>query len=164
MPFHTVYDIASSPFEGWIFLVFGCATSLLLLSTRGLFGIGGGTLLTSPVFFNTDLRRLVLLVVAIGAIAATIVAGSGYILARYAIYSGHYRVVTGSISQFSPARSGSYQESFTVGRKTFYYSDSDVGPGFHETIMAGGLVKEGEIVRVSYVGNYILRLEVKSGV
>ena len=51
-------------------------------------------------------------------------------------------------------------ESFAVGGHRFSYSDYVVTSGFHNTASHGGPIHDGLDVRVSYLGNLILRLEI----
>ena len=71
------------------------------------------------------------------------------------------RVVDGLVSSFKPMPTeGHAMESFCVQSKCFYYSDYVVTPGFNNTSSHGGPIKLGIHVRVTYVGNTILKLEI----
>lgn len=73
---------------------------------------------------------------------------------------GHFSVVEGRVSDFVPMPyTGHSQESFSVSRQRFSYSDFIVTSGFHNTASHGGPIREGLYVRVSHSGNLILRLE-----
>ena len=55
---------------------------------------------------------------------------------------------------------GHSDESFVVGGRRFSYSDFVVTSGFHNAASHGGPIREGLYVRVTYLGNLILRLEI----
>jgi hypothetical protein len=82
--------------------------------------------------------------------------------AAEALRSGHYSVVEGPVTKFVPMPyTGHAMESFVVGGNRFSYSDYILTPGFHNTASHGGPIHEGLYVRIAYVGNDILRLEVR---
>ncbi|HKF49751.1 MAG TPA: hypothetical protein VKB38_20490 [Terracidiphilus sp.] len=90
--------------------------------------------------------------------------GSEYRRIRSAYRDGHYKVVEGVVTNFQPMPySGHQDECFTVELQTFCYSDYSVTPGFNNTASHGGPIYEGLPVRVAYVGNVIVRLEVDDG-
>lgn len=75
--------------------------------------------------------------------------------------NGNYEVVEGLIENFDPMpSSGHKMESFTVKGIRFEYSDFVVTPGFNNATSRGGPIREGLPVRISYIGNTILKLEV----
>jgi len=55
---------------------------------------------------------------------------------------------------------GHQDETFTVNGVRFSYSDFGVTCGFNNSASHGGPIREGLQVRIHYVGNAILRLEV----
>jgi hypothetical protein len=57
---------------------------------------------------------------------------------------------------------GHQDECFSVQAQTFCYSDYEVTAGFNNATSHGGPIREGLPVRVSYIGNTIVRLEVRS--
>ena len=86
-----------------------------------------------------------------------------YQAASTALNDGRAAVVEGQVSQFEPMPvTGHTLESFCVEGHCFSYADSVSSIGFHNTSSHGGPIKSGLSVRVSYVGNTILRLEVAS--
>jgi hypothetical protein len=56
---------------------------------------------------------------------------------------------------------GHAEESFDVAGVPFRYSDYQVSVGFNNTASHGGPIREGLPVRISFVGNTILRLEIR---
>jgi hypothetical protein len=70
-------------------------------------------------------------------------------------------VVEGTVENFVPMPYGGHaRESFTVGGRPFSYSDYIITSGFHNAASHGGPIRPGLHVRLSYVGNDILRVEV----
>jgi hypothetical protein len=72
--------------------------------------------------------------------------------------SGQAEVVEGEVTDFRevPMR----QECFTVEDRQFCYSDSTYVDGFNRTHAFGGPVAPGLLVRVSAIGDTIVRLEI----
>jgi len=65
------------------------------------------------------------------------------------------------VTRFKPMPpSGHAPEEFCVKDRCFQYSDFEVSPAFNTTSSHGGPIREGLPVRVTYVGNAIVRLEV----
>jgi len=80
-----------------------------------------------------------------------------------AIATGHARVVAGVVTEFSPMPvTGHAMERFCVSGSSacFEYSDYVVTSGFNNTSSHGGPIRAGLRVRVTYVGNSILKLEI----
>jgi hypothetical protein len=74
---------------------------------------------------------------------------------------GHYEVVEGVVTNFKPMPySGHMDECFTVNTVRFCYSDYGGTPGFNNTRSHGGPIRSGLHVRISYVDNVILKLEI----
>jgi hypothetical protein len=77
------------------------------------------------------------------------------------VKSGHASVVEGVVSQFHPMpASGHDNERFCVGNNCFEYSDFEGTAAFNNTSSHGGPIREGLPVRVTFVGNAIVKLEV----
>jgi len=74
---------------------------------------------------------------------------------------GRYSIVEGPVTDFVPMpNEGHSYESFTVQGRRFTYSDYEVTSGFHNSTSHGGPIRQGLYVRVTYMGNLILRLQV----
>ena len=88
---------------------------------------------------------------------------SGHREGRKIYESGNYSVVEGRVDNFHPIPFLSNdRECFSVQRSRFCYSDFVIQPGFNNTSGRGGPIRSGLPVRVSYVGNTILKLEIRS--
>lgn len=80
-----------------------------------------------------------------------------YVAARNALDTGRFTIVEGPVSDLKTTPKS---ESFTVSGKTFSYSDYAVVPGFNKMRLNGGPIERGMYVRITYVDNTILRLEI----
>jgi hypothetical protein len=88
---------------------------------------------------------------------------SNYQHFRRAYQAGQYLVAEGAVEDFHPMPYGGHQdECFSVQRVRFCYSDYGPTPGFNNTSSHGGPIRAELPIRVSYVGNTILKLEIRS--
>src|SRR5689334_7724640 len=86
-----------------------------------------------------------------------------YLASQSAVKQGKFSVVEGAVIDFRPMPyEGHKSECFSVREQTFCYSDYVVTAGFNNSTSHGGPIREGLPVRVSYVGDTIVRLEVKA--
>jgi hypothetical protein len=84
-----------------------------------------------------------------------------YRAASSARQDNSFRVVEGVVTEFKPMpATGHAMESFCVSGVCFYYSDYVVTAGFNQTSSHGGPIRDGLPVRVTYIGNTIVKLEV----
>lgn len=84
-----------------------------------------------------------------------------YRAASSARQDGSARVVEGVVTDFKPMpATGHAMESFCVSGVCFHYSDYVITAGFNQTSSHGGPIRNGLSVRVTYVGDTIVRLEV----
>jgi hypothetical protein len=75
--------------------------------------------------------------------------------------TGRVKVVEGTVTNFKPMPvTGHAMERFCVRDACFEYSDYVITGGFNNTTSQGGPIKEGLPVRVMYVRNAIVKLEV----
>ena len=76
--------------------------------------------------------------------------------------SGKLSVTEGKVKNFIPMPvAGHAMESFCVAESCFEYSDYVITGGFNNSTSHGGPINEGLQVRVSYLGNKIVKLEVE---
>jgi hypothetical protein len=88
---------------------------------------------------------------------------SEYVRVRSAYRRSQFKVVEGRVTDFRPMPyEGHQDECFSVQSQTFCYSDYEVTAGFNNSASHGGPIRDGLPVRVSYVGNTIVRLEVSN--
>ena len=77
--------------------------------------------------------------------------------------AGEFSVVDGTAENFHPMPfEGHQDECFTVRGVEFCYSDFIIGRGFNNSTSYGGPIRAGLPVRISYIGNNIVRLEIRS--
>ena len=158
--FVTVYDITVAPFP-WLEV----AVPLLVV-------VGSALSWLAWLKHRRPESRLwrqwawagVVLSIVLGSLAG------GYITFRSLIYrralsQGRTCVVEGLVHDFKPEpSSGRGEETFSVADKTFWLSRGVAVPGFNQTREFGSPIREGLYVRIHYVGNNILKLEVKRDV
>ena len=106
---------------------------------------------------STAFAGLWTLVVAVGTY-------SDYSSLQQIYRQGQSRLVEGKVENFHPMPyTGHDLESFTVNGVKFEYSDYVVTPGFNNTSSHGGPIRENLQVRIHYLNNAILKLEVLRG-
>lgn len=77
--------------------------------------------------------------------------------------SGLSQVVAGEVRDYRPLPpNGRGEESFTVDSISFGYSDYRISAGYNKSVGKGGLIREGQQVRIHYIGKRIVRLEIAS--
>ncbi len=159
MNFQTVFDLDLVGYKSWTFpgfgLIFVAITGALVFFRNMLpyqkepspyrkfsnyFGFGFSVLWVLITFYSTF---------------------SEYYTASRAYHAGSAHVDVGPVSNFVPMpQSGHADESFTVNGHEFHYSDFGITAGFNNTSSHGGPIQAGLLVRVTHVGNVIVRLEV----
>ncbi len=88
---------------------------------------------------------------------------SAYGACRTAYENGHYSIAEGYVADFHPMPfEGHQDECFTVQGVRFCYSDYMLVCGFNNTSSHGGPVRSGLPVRVTYAGENIFKLEIRS--
>jgi len=162
MSFRTVFDAAHAGYSTWSFpafgLIFVCVGALLVFRPALMLKImPSGLQGRARTVFSWFFLIFAVLWTAV-SFAATYVQ---YQTVTTALQNGRYSVVEGPVTDFVPMPyTGHSEESFVVGNRIFSYSDYIVTSGFHNTASHGGPIKAGLYVRVTYLGNLILRLEV----
>lgn len=159
----TVFDLAQIGYRTWKF------------SAYGLIGVAIGAVLVFfpkladilPWAFRGRTRRIFIWVFFLFAVVWTAVAFAGtlsqYLSLKHAYDDGRASVVEGEVHNFRPMPySGHADESFEVNGVHFRYSDYNVTAGFNNTASHGGPVRDGLPVRITYLGNAILRLEIRA--
>jgi hypothetical protein len=153
--YQVAFDFSQKPFQWWfpavglIFLVAGAV--MIWLGRRnhwprsrrfGGYFIVAFACLWSGLVFSTMLHE--------------------YLSLRSAYRKGQFSVVEGKVTNFHPMPYGGHQdECFTVQTETFCYSDYVLTGGFNNAMSHGGPIREDLPVRISYIGNTIIRLEVR---
>ena len=162
MKFYVVYDAAQQghPALGMnaIPLVLICAGLLLVFAPELMqrllpYGLQGrARRIFSWVFLCGGI---------VGALATFLGTTRPYDTAAAASPEHRYRVVAGPVTDFVPMPYTGHQlETFVVGGRKFAYSDYVLTGCFNNTASHGGPIRAGATVRVAFVGNCIVRLEV----
>jgi hypothetical protein len=158
--YRTVFDITVAGYKSWTFPAFGLAF------------VAAGAVLVSlrrrlPGWWPKDPRpRDVFAFAYLGfallwTATTFLVTYSEYVRLRRAVENGRTDVVEGVVSQFKPMPpTDKGMERFCVQKECFEYSNNVVTAGFNDTSLHGGPIREGLAVRVTYVGNEIVKLEV----
>lgn len=160
MNYRVVFDIASAGYKSWFFPAFGllfiAVGIVLVLARKNLPGRWAKRPRLSAVFSFFFLGFAVLWTLA--SFGATY---SDYSALKEAERSGNVQRVEGRVSNFQPMPpSGHAMEHFCVNADCFSYSDYVITGGFNNTSSHGGPIREGLPVRVTFVGNSIIKLEV----
>ncbi|WP_119268584.1 hypothetical protein [Taklimakanibacter deserti] len=162
MQFETVFDAAQTGYRTWPFAAFGLifvvVGALLVFAPLLMQPIHPGGLQGRPrVYFSRAFLGFAICWTTI-TFASTF---SEYRSIRYALATGQYETVKGKVTDFIPMpHRGHAMESFSVNHVNFSYSDFVITNGFNNTSSHGGPIREGVDVRISHIGNTIIKLEV----
>jgi hypothetical protein len=162
MIFRTVFDAAHAGYPEWPFLL----AFMIMAGVGALFVFRPDKIIyltrakleaKDRIFFGSTVLIFGLFSTVVTATASS----RDYRMVTSALESGRYDVVEGPVTDFVPVPPGrnSY-ESFVVRGQKFSYSDYNITSGFHNTALHGGPIHPGLYVRVSYIGNLIIRLEI----
>ena len=160
MTYTTVFDLARAGFGDWWFpasgLLFVAIGAGLLLRRRTPPAWGSGRPASSRF-----VAWAMLGFAAVWSLTAFTSTYGEYRRLRAAEQQGELRTVEGPVQDFHPMPwSGHAMERFCVQGRCFAYSDFVVTAGFHRTAAYGGPMRAGLPVRVSYLGDAIVKLEV----
>ena len=151
MAYRTVFDISHKGFEwqayGIFLLVIGTAAFLTWRAKKSKSRLWkSGMILLSFGF-----------VLLLGSLFESV---TRYLRLHQAYQKDEYSSVEGVIQDFQPIPAEGHQEEcFSVKTQRFCYSNVNT-PGFNNTVSRGGPIKAGLHVRIAYIGNDILRLEI----
>ena len=156
--YQLVFSLQEAGFQAWplsaagfIFVVIGLVAWRYpqLLPFRG------------PRRWSTPFRYFFLGFAVLWTVIAFTTTWRDYSAAKSALEENRASVVEGLVSKFEAMPvTGHAKERFCVRETCFENSDYIVSAGFHTTSSHGGPIREGLPVRVTYVGNTIVRLEV----
>ena len=76
------------------------------------------------------------------------------------IRTGAAQSIEGIVMSFQPAATEKGTERFSLGGHEFSYSRVATNQGFHTLAADGGPIVDGAHVRILYIGNHILRVEI----
>ncbi|MEW1780679.1 hypothetical protein AB0305_00625 [Arthrobacter sp. NPDC080086] len=160
MEYRTVFDVAEVGYKAWTFpafgLIFVAIGGVLVAYRKRLPGWSKWHPRASTAFVFYFFGFAIL-----WTSTAAISTFSQYSALSKARADNCVRVVEGLVTDFKPMPvTGHAMERFCVSGKCFEYSDYIVTSGFNNTRSHGGPIHEGLQVRVSYVGNTIVKLEI----
>lgn len=160
--YQTVFDVSNSSFQGvqliFMSFSFACIGFYMYrnrLNTKGWWG-------RHPKAYT------IFLVVFVTFSLTILILGGGsscynYWSLQQRLKSGNYSVVEGVVEKFVPMpKQGHAMESFCVKNTCFRYSDFIVTGGFNNTSSHGGPIHEDLIVKISYIGDVIIKLEIRT--
>lgn len=167
MRYQTVFEMSEKPFD-WTFLGVG----LGLTALTALFTFVSVLKLRAAREEGQDSRvemglGLSILCLAFALCWTLFVAYSSWAdraRLQKRLRNGEATTVTGIVKDFLPMPPGGHaNERFCVRDECFEYSAYSKTMGFNQTQSEGGPIREGLPVRVTYVGNTIVRLEIADG-
>jgi hypothetical protein len=160
MTYKVVFDIVESGYKSWSFPAFGLifiAIGLFLVIFRKLISGWWGNHPRARDTFSSFFLWFAVIWTLISFFGTY----SEYSNLRSAYKSGNFDVVEGRVTYFMPMPySGHAMEKFCVNDHCFEYSDFVVSGSFNNTMSHGGPIREGLPVRVTFVRNKIIKLEV----
>ncbi len=160
MHYQTVFDVATAGYKSWDFPfsgLIGIAFGVLLVAGRKNFP---GAWAKRPIA-STVFAYLFLVFSVLWTVLAFTSTNGDYKSLSQAGSEDNVKVAEGVVTDFSPMlASGHKVEKFCVSGACFEYSDYVITGGFNNTSSHGGPIREGLPVRVSYVGDRIVKLEV----
>jgi hypothetical protein len=161
MNYRVVFDIVSVGYRAWWFVAFGV---IFVLIGIGLVTFRRFLPERRPRIFHRYFPFVFLGFALLWTTVAFVTTYSEYRTVLTARNNGTATVTEGVVTNFIPMPySGHADEKFTVNGVTFSYSDYGVTAGFNNTKSHGGPIDEGKRVRVTHLGNIIVRLEVGDG-
>ena len=160
MIYRTVFDVGMSGHQTWSVVLPGLAGmaigAVMFVSRKSVPGWWGRHPRATTVFTGFFLAFVCLLTVL-----EVVSSYSDHSRLTEALRSGRASVAVGSVSNFKPMpAAGHAMERFCVSAACFEYSDFIITGAFNNTSSHGGPIREGLPVRVTYVGNSIVKLEV----
>lgn len=153
----TVFDLSQAGYRQWTGPVFGLvfvAVSIGLVVYELRFRSERKTRRIVFAYFSLAFAVLWTGTVAFGTY-------SEFWKLRHALQTGEVQYVEGPVENFVPMPVGGHaMEHFEVNGKRFEYSDFVMSAGFNKSASHGGPIRAGRQVRVGYVGDSIVRLQV----
>lgn len=113
--------------------------------------------------FIPSFRIAIIGFILLWTIGAFLVVGPSQSKLRQSYEEGRFEVVEGVVENFNSnprGRNDNEMESFSVNDHFFEYNYFEPSPSFNHTAYHGGPVKEGMQVKVTYIGDVIVKLEV----
>ncbi|CDI03843.1 putative Membrane protein [Candidatus Competibacter denitrificans Run_A_D11] len=158
--YYVVFDILDSGYKAWFFPAFGLVfivVGIALFSSRNKVFLFDGNM-------NRSRKALPFLWFGFSILWTFSAFYSTYGEYAYLIDSvkkGYVERVEGKVENFKPMPLGGHKmERFCVQSTCFRYSEGIVTNGFNNSNANGGPIKEGLLVRITHVGDVIVKLEI----
>ena len=154
--YFTYFDVTTAGFKSWQFPAFGLifvAIGLLLPTL-----ISSGVFRKSSPNMNRWFPSVFLGFAIFWTLTSFISTFTDYRRAVTAMQKNQAMIVEGLVTNFQPLLKS---ESFVVQGVKFKYSDYIITAGFNNMASHGGPISEGLPVRIWYLGDEILRLDIK---
>ena len=160
MDYKVVFDIADAGFKSWSFpasgLIFVAIGLLMVIFPKDIPGWRGKHPLARNIFSFFFLGFAI-----IWTLTSFLGTHNKYSKLRSLQKAGSFNVVKGKVSNFRPMPYGGHAiEKFCVKDHCFEYSDYVISGGFNNTSSHGGPIRKGLPVRITFIGNKIIKLEV----
>ena len=164
MEYRTVFDILQVGYRSWPSVLFGLGFVSMGISMFVFPSFWAKIPFRGPEFMRRYSPHIFTGFAALWTLSVFLGTYSDYSYAKSEYLQGNAEVIEGAVSNFKPGTNerGSAYESFCVKDKCFTYSDYEEQAGFNTMTINGGPVREGLPVRVTFVGNTIVKLEVAS--
>jgi hypothetical protein len=158
MNYHTIFDLTQEGFRIWPGPALGC---VLLLVGGWLIAARGRQRKPTVSFFDRVFPLVFFGFAVVWTIVMSVASYEEYRELSLALHADRLLTVEGRVTDFRPMPyTGHVLERFCVRSACFAYSDYIHTFGFHNTMSHGGPIRDGLEVRIAYVGNIIVRLEV----
>jgi hypothetical protein len=155
--YKTVFDILEHGSFGWLFPVIALMEFALVVLAFTLIYKG-----RIPDFKSWRTLYFFMAFVLIFGLFASYTSSLRYTRFKTILMSNEASFVEGDITNFRPSPYFSKQpESFTVQNVTFSYHDNIETEGFNNRTSQGGPIHNGIHVRIWYLGNVILKLQIQ---
>lgn len=158
MNYETIFDLSSEGFRLWPGPAVG---ALLLLAGAALIAVNARLPQPSLRLFNRVFPFLFFGFAVVWTGVTSLGTYREYREISAALDGNRLQQVEGSVTDFRPMPyPGHTMERFCVRTVCFAYSDYVHTFGFHHTMSHGGPIRDGLGVRIAYVGNVIVRLDI----
>ena len=164
MEYRTVFDIVQAGYKSWPIVLIGVALTLTGISMIVFPRFWSKIPFRGPEFMRRYGVYIFTGFFTIWTLLNFATTYSDYAYAKNEYLEGKAGVVEGAVSNFKPGTivRGSAYENFCVQSNCFTYSDYGEQTGFNTMAINGGPIREGLPVRVTFVGDTIVKLEVAS--
>lgn len=168
MSYAVFFDVTKLGNAEWDFILVGMffmliGASLLVISKRypnqeNFWGFKP----PFPTISNYAVGWFILICATLWTTSIFVISITRYLNLVNIVNSHKEEIIEGKVDYFkAPPEDGKGCESFCIRKKCFDYSDTRITGAFNTTSLNGGPVALGKNLRVTYFGNYILKMEVK---